>query len=161
MFGKHLLPDWSRIRGDVCQYSAHMNESRRQAALPYQSAGSRCSQHSDPRQKSRGFERMDALPLSICLGKLTWANPPLTRWTKPPTWPRARNASTRAARTFTLPSATRHAKLVPFKDGIVELRQKGASLRLIRELLATVGVAVGTDTIARFLAKVNGDPALH
>jgi hypothetical protein len=36
---------------------------------------------------------------------------------------------------------------MPAKDGIIELRQKGASLRLIRELLATVGVAVGTDTI--------------
>ena len=47
---------------------------------------------------------------------------------------------------------------MPFKDGIVELRQKGASLRLIRELLATVDVAVGTDTIARFLAEVNGEP---
>ena len=63
-----------------------------------------------------------------------------------------------AARTFTPPSPSRHAKLAPFKDGIVELRQKGASLRLIRELLATVDVAVGTDTIARFLAEVNGDP---
>jgi hypothetical protein len=63
-----------------------------------------------------------------------------------------------AARTFTLPLSSRHAKLVPFKDGIVELRQKGASLRLIRELLATVDVAVGTDTIARFLAEMNGDP---
>jgi hypothetical protein len=54
-----------------------------------------------------------------------------------------------AARTFTLPSPARHAKLAPFKDGIVELRQKGASLRLIRELLATVDVAVGTDTPSR------------
>ena len=62
-----------------------------------------------------------------------------------------------AARTFTPPPSTRHAKLMPLKDGIVELRQKGASLRLIRELLATVDVAVGTDTIARFLAEVNGD----
>ena len=62
-----------------------------------------------------------------------------------------------AARTFTPPSPRRHAKLMPLKDGIVELRQKGASLRLIRELLATVDVAVGTDTIARFLAEVNGD----
>jgi hypothetical protein len=53
----------------------------------------------------------------------------------------------------------RHAKLMPLKEGIVELRQKGASLRLIRELLATVDVAVGTDTIARFLAEVNGEPA--
>jgi hypothetical protein len=64
-----------------------------------------------------------------------------------------------AARTFTPPSPTRHAKLMPLKDGIVELRQKGASLRLIRELLATVDVAVGIDTIARFLAEVNGDHA--
>jgi hypothetical protein len=66
-----------------------------------------------------------------------------------------------AARTYTPPSSIRHAKLAPFKDGIVQLRQKGGSLRLIRELLATVGVAVGTDTIARFIAEVNGDPALN
>ena len=64
-----------------------------------------------------------------------------------------------AVRAFTPPSPTRHAKLMPMKDGIVELRQKGASLRLIRELLATVDVAVGTDTIARFLADVNGETA--
>jgi hypothetical protein len=62
-----------------------------------------------------------------------------------------------AVRAFTRPSPMRHAKLMPMKDGIIELRQKGASLRLIRELLATVGVAVGTDTIARFLAEVNGE----
>jgi hypothetical protein len=64
-----------------------------------------------------------------------------------------------AVRAFTPASPTRHAKLMPLKDGIVELRQKGASLRLIRELLATVDVAVSTDTIARFLAEVNGEPA--
>jgi hypothetical protein len=63
-----------------------------------------------------------------------------------------------AARKYTPPSPIRHAKLAPFKDGIVELRQKGASLRLIRELLATAAVAVGTDTIARFIAEVNSDP---
>jgi hypothetical protein len=63
-----------------------------------------------------------------------------------------------AARAYTPPSPSRNAKLMPFKDGIVELRQKGGSLRLIRELLATVGVAVGTDTIARFIAEVNGEP---
>jgi hypothetical protein len=63
-----------------------------------------------------------------------------------------------AVRAFTPPPPTRHAKLMPMKDGIVELRQKGASLRLIRDLLATVDVAVGTDTIARFLAEVTGEP---
>ncbi len=62
-----------------------------------------------------------------------------------------------AARKFTPPSPIRHAKLAPFKEGIVELRQRGASLRLIREPLATVGVAVGTDTIARYLNEMNGE----
>src|ERR1700692_4707955 len=64
-----------------------------------------------------------------------------------------------AVRAFTPPSPTRHAKLMPLKEGIVELRQKGASLRLIREFLATVDAAWGTDTIARFLADVNGETA--
>ena len=64
-----------------------------------------------------------------------------------------------AVRVYTPPSPSRHAKLMPFKDGIVELRQKGGSLRLIRVLLATVNVAVGTDTIARFIAEVTGESA--
>jgi hypothetical protein len=61
-----------------------------------------------------------------------------------------------AVRAFTPPPPTRYAKLMPLKDGIIELREKGASLRLIRELLATVDVSVSIDTIARFLAEVNG-----
>jgi hypothetical protein len=35
-------------------------------------------------------------------------------------------------RAFTPPSQVRHAKLIPMNGGIIELRQKGASLRLIR-----------------------------
>jgi hypothetical protein len=65
-----------------------------------------------------------------------------------------------AVRVVTPPSPARRAKVMPMKDGIIELRQKGASLRLIRKLLATVGVAVGTETIARSLAEVNGEQAL-
>jgi hypothetical protein len=61
-----------------------------------------------------------------------------------------------AVRAFTPPPPKRYAKLMPLKEGIVELREKGASLRLIRELLATVDVSVSIDTIARFLAQVNG-----
>lgn len=59
-----------------------------------------------------------------------------------------------AVQAFTPVCATRYAKLLPFKDGIVELRQKGASYRLIRELLATVGVAVAVDTIGNFVREV-------
>ena len=56
-----------------------------------------------------------------------------------------------AVRTFTPPSPIRHAKLMPFKDGIVELRQKGGSFRLIRELLATINVAGGFLVTQRML----------
>jgi len=59
-------------------------------------------------------------------------------------------------RAFMPPAPSHHAKLMLLTDGIFELRQKGASLRFIRTLLATVGVAVGTVTIAQFLAAVNG-----
>jgi hypothetical protein len=61
-----------------------------------------------------------------------------------------------AVRAFTLPPPKRYAKLMPLREGIFELREKGASLRLIRELLATVDVAVSIDTIACFLAEANG-----
>jgi len=64
-----------------------------------------------------------------------------------------------AVRAFTPPSPSCHTKLMPFKDGIVELRQKGASTRLIRELLATINVAVSTETIARFIVEVTGEPS--
>ena len=64
-----------------------------------------------------------------------------------------------AVRGYAPPSPRRHAKLMPFKDGILELRQRGGSMQLIRTLLATVNVAVGTDTIATFIAEVTGEPA--
>jgi hypothetical protein len=64
-----------------------------------------------------------------------------------------------AVRAFTPASPVHHAKLMPMKDGIMQLRQKGASLRLIRELLATVGLAVSTATITRFLAEVSRNSA--
>ena len=62
-----------------------------------------------------------------------------------------------AVRAFTPSPPKRYAKLMPMKEGIVELREKGASLRLIRELLATVDVSVSIDTIGRFLAEVSGE----
>lgn len=61
---------------------------------------------------------------------------------------------TESVRTFAPVCASRYAKLLPFKDGIVELRQKGASYRLIRELLATADVAVAVDTIGNFVREV-------
>jgi hypothetical protein len=64
-----------------------------------------------------------------------------------------------AVRAFTPPSSVRHAKLIPMKGGIIELRQKGTSLGVIRELLATVGVAVSTATTAQFLAEVSHNSA--
>jgi hypothetical protein len=40
------------------------------------------------------------------------------------------------------------------KDDIVALRQQGASLDLIRELVAIIDVAVSTATIERFHAEM-------
>jgi hypothetical protein len=62
-----------------------------------------------------------------------------------------------AVHAFTLPTPKLHVKLFPMKYGIVELRDKGASPRLIRELLLTVDVSVSVDTIARFLAEMSGE----
>ena len=59
-----------------------------------------------------------------------------------------------AVRAFMPVCTTRYAKLLPFKDGIAELRQKGASYRLIRELLATIDVVATADTIGRFVREV-------
>ena len=59
-----------------------------------------------------------------------------------------------AVRAFAPVCASRYAKLLPFKEGIVELRQEGASYRLIRELLATADVAVAVDTIGNFVREV-------
>lgn len=47
---------------------------------------------------------------------------------------------------------------MPLKDGIVALAAKGASDRLNCALLASVNVAVRTDTIARFLAELADKP---
>lgn len=60
---------------------------------------------------------------------------------------------------FTPPPPVRHAKLMPMRDGTIELRQKGQSFRLIRELLATVGVAVGAAIFAWFLAELSHNSA--
>jgi hypothetical protein len=65
-----------------------------------------------------------------------------------------------AARAYTPRSPSRHATCT-FQGRHRAAASKGGSLRLIRELLATVGVAVGTDTNARFIAEVNGDLTPH
>ena len=98
---------------------------------------------------------LDALPLCTAKGL------PARRYPAADLMSDANSDSTRterfnaAVRTFELPPPRRQAKLMPFKEGIIELRQKGASLDLIRELLATIGVAVGKATIARFITDMS------
>ena len=59
-----------------------------------------------------------------------------------------------AVRAFAPVCTSRYAKLLPFKDDIVELRQKGASYRLIREMLATAAVAIAVGTIGNLVREV-------
>ena len=59
-----------------------------------------------------------------------------------------------AVRAFTPVCKTRYAKLLPFRDGIAKLREKGASYVLIRELLVAAGVTIAVDTIGNFVREV-------
>ncbi len=59
-----------------------------------------------------------------------------------------------AVRTFAGVPPKRFAALLPHREGIAELRQKGASFGMIRELLAMVGIEVAADTVRRFYREV-------
>ena len=59
-----------------------------------------------------------------------------------------------AVRAFTPVCKARCAKLLPFRDGIAQLREKGASYDLIREMLTATGVTVAVDTIGNFVRDV-------
>lgn len=55
-----------------------------------------------------------------------------------------------AVRSFAGVPPKRFAALLPLREGIAELRQKGASFGMIRELLAMAGIEVAADTVRRF-----------
>ena len=59
-----------------------------------------------------------------------------------------------AVRNFAGVPPKRFAALLPLREGIAELRLKGASFGMIRELLAAAGVEVCTDTVRRFHRSV-------
>ncbi len=59
-----------------------------------------------------------------------------------------------AVRDFAGVPPKRFAALLPLREGIAELRLKGASFGMIRELLATAGIEVCTDTVRRFHRSV-------
>ena len=57
---------------------------------------------------------------------------------------------TEVVRNFAGVPPKRFATLLPHRDGIAELRKKGASFGMIRELLAMAGIEVVADTVRRF-----------
>ena len=63
-----------------------------------------------------------------------------------------------AVRNFAGVQPKRFAALLPHRDGIAELRQKGASFGMIRELLAMAGIEVAADTVRRFYREVIEEP---
>ncbi len=65
-----------------------------------------------------------------------------------------------AVRSFAGVPPKRFAALLPHRDGIAELRQKGASFGMIRELLAMAGIEVAADTVRRFYREVIEEPRL-
>ncbi len=63
-----------------------------------------------------------------------------------------------AVRNFAGVPPKRFAVLLPHRDGIAELRQKGASFGMIREILAMAGIEVAADTVRRFYREVIEEP---
>jgi hypothetical protein len=63
-----------------------------------------------------------------------------------------------AVRNFAGVPPKRFAALLPHREGIAELRQKGASFGMIRELLAMAGIEVAADTVRRFYREVIEEP---
>lgn len=68
----------------------------------------------------------------------------------------ARSDFATAVRNFTPTSPAKFQMLVPFKDGIAELRRKGASYETIAEILRNINVTVSHDTVTRFCHTVLG-----
>jgi hypothetical protein len=66
----------------------------------------------------------------------------------------AQNQFATAVRNFTPKLSAKFQKLLPFKDGIAELRRKGASYETITDILRNINVAVSHDTVARFCREV-------
>ena len=59
-----------------------------------------------------------------------------------------------SVRAFTPICKTRYAKLLPFREGIAQLRERGASYDIIREMLVAAGLTVAVDTIGNFVREV-------
>ena len=55
---------------------------------------------------------------------------------------------------FEGPTERRFQVLLPFKQGIIRLREKNASSRTIAELLKQLGITVSHNTIARFCREL-------
>ena len=59
-----------------------------------------------------------------------------------------------AVRSFERKLSARFQALMPYKDGVADLRAKNASFRTIAQLLKQAGVNVSHDTVARFCHAV-------
>jgi hypothetical protein len=66
----------------------------------------------------------------------------------------AQNQFATAVRNFTPKLSAKFQKLLPFKDGIAELRRKGASYETITDILRNANVVVSHDTVTRFCRDV-------
>jgi hypothetical protein len=66
----------------------------------------------------------------------------------------AQNQFATAVRNFTPKPSAKFQKLLPFKNGITELRRKGASYETIADILRNINVVVSHDTVTRFCREV-------
>lgn len=64
-------------------------------------------------------------------------------------------------RTYERKAPVKFSALLPYKEGIAELRGKSASFRTITELLKQVNVQVSHDTVARFCHEIIGNEQIR
>ena len=66
----------------------------------------------------------------------------------------AQDKFTSAVRNYEPRMAGKLSKLLPFKEGITELRRKRASYETIADILRNIDVAVSRFTVARFCREI-------
>ena len=66
-----------------------------------------------------------------------------------------------AIREYTPKHPRKFQKLLPMKDGIAELRSKGASYATVADILRNINVPVVADTVFRFCHEVLGEPMIR
>jgi hypothetical protein len=105
-----------------------------------------------------GWEEWDALPLSkLRRNRRTQRRSLLSPMSESPDVARSLALLAQAVASYEPPSREASHKLSPYREMLVSLREKGASLRTIAKILGGCGVTASHHSVARYLRSVASD----